>query len=276
MHPEPVITKGAFDSQNLAFWDSHRGTYVDFHRIFVEGRRAIMTATSPDFIHWTEPVLLEYPGAPKQHLYTNAIQQYYRAPHILIGFPTRFLPDEGSRVEPVFMSSRDGRTFHRWNDAIISEDAPEDRDGNRSNYMTWGLLQLPGNEKECSVYATEAYYTGPDSRLRRFVYRVDGFVSLQADEAGGSVTTKPFLFTGSKLEVNFQTRASGKVRVEIQNSAGETVDGFRLADCEPLSGDDIERAVSWKSRSRLDTLAGKPVRLHIELVDADVFSFRFR
>ena len=55
--------------------------------------------------------------------------------------------------------------------------------------MTWGMVQLPGNNREYSVYATEAYYTGPDSRVRRFVYRVDGFVSATADSSGGRLLT---------------------------------------------------------------------------------------
>ncbi|MCB1093697.1 MAG: hypothetical protein KDL87_19310, partial [Verrucomicrobiae bacterium] len=42
----PVITEGAFDSQNLAFWDSHRGEYRAYWRIFSTGVRAIRTATS--------------------------------------------------------------------------------------------------------------------------------------------------------------------------------------------------------------------------------------
>ncbi len=32
MGREPVITKGKFDSQNLAFWDSVRGRYVAYFR----------------------------------------------------------------------------------------------------------------------------------------------------------------------------------------------------------------------------------------------------
>ncbi len=51
MQDKPVITKGAFDSQNLAFWDQHRGRYVDFHRGFTAGVRAIMTCTSSDFLN---------------------------------------------------------------------------------------------------------------------------------------------------------------------------------------------------------------------------------
>ena len=34
MADQPVITKGAFDSQNLAFWDPHLGKYREYHRVF--------------------------------------------------------------------------------------------------------------------------------------------------------------------------------------------------------------------------------------------------
>lgn len=46
-----VITDGAFDSQNLAFWDAHRGEYRAYWRFFDKGVRAIRTAVSRDFLH---------------------------------------------------------------------------------------------------------------------------------------------------------------------------------------------------------------------------------
>src|SRR5262245_60200126 len=88
---KPVITRGAFDSQNLAFWDSHLGKYREYHRMF-RGVRDIMTGTSDDFLTWTEPRFLDYPDTRPEHLYTNTVQLYPGAPHILIGFPTRFMP----------------------------------------------------------------------------------------------------------------------------------------------------------------------------------------
>lgn len=275
MHEEPVITKGAFDSQNLAFWDEFRGQYVDFHRQFRQGVRDIMTCTSPDFLRWTEPVFLEYPGAPQEHLYTNAIRPYPRAPHLLIGFPTRFLPHRGEQVEPIFMVSRDGRTFHRWTEALIPVTAPEDRSGNRSNYMTWGLVQLPGTPREYSVYATEAYYRGPHSRLRRFTYRVDGFVSVCSGDQGGQLLTKPLRFSGDRLVVNYLTRPQGELRVAILDAGGSSVDGFAASDCQPIRGDAIEHVVAWKRGSDVGHLAGKPVRLRFDLRAADLFSLRF-
>ncbi len=275
LREEPVITEGAFDSQNLAFWDGVRGRYVEFHRGFRDKVRDIMTSTSPDFLNWTKPVWLEYPGAPREHLYTNAILPYHRAPHIFLGFPTRFFPERGQQVEPVFMSSRDGLSFRRWPEALIPVTAPQDRDGNRSNYMTWGILELPGAPNELSVYATEAYYTGPDSRLRRFTYRVDGFVSVRADKAG-TLRTRPLRFSGDRLVLNVQTEPGGSLRVGLEDEQGRPIEGFAMEDCPPIRADSIAHTVTWRRASSLARLKGKPVRLRFELSGADLFSLQFK
>jgi hypothetical protein len=233
-----------------------------------------MTGTSADFVHWSKPQLLDYPGAVNDHLYTNAIRNYQRADHLLIGFPTRYLPKEGSRVEPVLMSSREGVEFHRWPEAVIPEDAPEDRRGNRSNYMAWGMLQLPGRDREISVYATEAYYTGPDTRLRRFSYRLDGFASLSSEKSG-ELLTKPLLVKGNRLELNFVTRPEGEIQVEIQDLLGKPLKGFALDDCEPIRGDEIAATVRWKNGTDTSRLTNQPVRMKFTVKNADLFSFRF-
>ncbi|MFO8013277.1 MAG: hypothetical protein R6X20_08235 [Phycisphaerae bacterium] len=277
IRPEPVITVGAFDSQNLAFWDPHARLYREYHRTFVDGKRAIMTGTSRDYVHWTRPVLLTYPGAPAEHLYTNAVMPYPRAPHILIGFPTRYLPKEGQRVEPTFMASRDGRTFRRWLDAVIPESAPKDRGGNRSNYMAWGLVELPGRPDRYSVYATEAYYRGPDSRLRRFEYRKDGFVSVRAGAAGGELVTRPIVLreAAERLVLNFETAEGGSVRVGLETADGKPIPGYELASCLPLTGDSIRRNMKWKAGADVSPLKGNVVRLRFQLQNADLYSLQF-
>ena len=52
--------------------------------------RDIRTFTSKDFIHWTDSVMLRFPRAADDPLYTNQIAPYYRASHIFIGFPVRY------------------------------------------------------------------------------------------------------------------------------------------------------------------------------------------
>ena len=290
----PLITRGDFDSQNTAFWDPHAGLYREYHRVRfyqppdgelilggVEARpgfRSIMTGTSNNFFNWTswtEPELLEFDDdIGSQHLYTNAVMPCPRAPQILIGFPTRLLPDEGNRVEPILMTSRDGLRFRRWPDPVIPEEAPAERSGNRSNYMEWGLVPTPGNDREYSVYASENKLARTPTRLRRFTYRVDGFVALRGGEQGGRLTTKPLRVGGGKLEINYVTRPGGHVRVEIQDTEGRPFANFSADHCDPLEGDEIEKHVTWNTDGE-GPFAGAPVRVQFQVKDADLYSFRF-
>jgi hypothetical protein len=272
----PVITNGAFDSQNLAFWDAATKRYRAYWRFFQadSGVRAIRTASSLDFLTWQDEADLSYDKAPPEHLYTNAIMPYFRAPQLYLGFPTRFQP-KNQQVEPVLMTSRDGIRFHRWPEPLIPIDAPQDRNGNRSNYMTSGLLQLPSEPGLLSVYATEAYYAGPGSRVRRFVFRTDGFVSLQAKSQPGEVLTKLIRFSGQSLQLNFRTATGGRVRVELQSEDGRPLPGLSLAECEELRGDEIAKVVTWNSGKTPASAAGQPVRLKFQLQDADVYSMKF-
>jgi len=272
-----LVTDEPWEGNTCAYYTVFQdGGLYDYHRQGRAGKRDIMTCTSPDFLKWTEPVFLEYPGAPEEHLYTNAVQPYYRAPHLFIAFPTRYHPERGSQVEPTLMSSRDGLKFHRWTEALIPVTAPEDRDGNRSNYMAWGMINLRGNDRELSVYATEAYYTGPDSRLRRFTYRVDGFVSVHAPASGGELVTKPLIFEGRELVVNFATAASGGIRVEIRDAGGNPIPGFTLVESKEINGDEIEQVLAWKDGPNTAALAGEPVRLRFVIKNGDLYSLRFR
>ncbi len=202
---EPVITKGAFDSQNLAFYDNVRNRYIDFHRGFENGKRAIMTCTSEDFINWTEPEFIRYDDDLDQHLYTNQIASYPRAPHLFFGFPKRFLPSRnlthhtGSGASDILLiTSRDGENFHRWNEAFIRPGLQRERWVNRNNFVAHGFVetssQLDGVADELSFYSMEGYYSGNDCRMRRYSLRPDGFVSINAPFAGGEVTTKAITF----------------------------------------------------------------------------------
>ena len=289
LRDEAVITEGAFDSQNLAFWDTVRRRYVDFHRHFKEVGdekvRSIMTCTSDDFRQWTEPVWVEFPDAPVEQLYTNQVTPYYRAPHIFMGFPKRFVPERNmvdhkypGISDGLFMTSRDGVRFKRWGEALIRPGLQPERWVNRNNMAAWGIVQtesfLPNCPDELSIYSTEHYYRGQACKLRRFTVRLDGFVSVNAPLNGGEVATRPLLFSGDRLAINYSTSAAGSVRVEVQDAGGEAIEGFALGDAEEIYGDEIEQVVSWKNGSDISKLAGRVLRLRFVMRDADLYSFR--
>ena len=105
--------------------------------------------------------------------------------------------------------------------------------------------------------------------------RIDGFVSAQAPLTGGELVTKPLLFSGNRLTINFATSVAGSLRAEIQDQLSKAIEGFSLADCSEIFGDRIEQTVTWKLGSDVGDLAGSPIRLRIELKDAELYSFRF-
>lgn len=265
---KPVITNGAFDSQNLAFWDTDRKEYRAYWRYFGNGVRAIRTATSKDFIHWENEADLTYhEGTPTEHLYTNAIQKYFRAPHLFIGFPTRYEP-KSQQVEPILMTSRDGTLFYRYADPVIPRSAPRDRNHNRSNYMVWGMFQLPDKPNEISVYGTENYYERTPGRVRRFAYRVDGFVALRGGAEGGQMTTRPLQFKGQQLLLNYVVNPGGTLTVEAFDKTGNVI-----GKSKPLSGDAVDAPISWSQKPDLST---GNIQLRFNVKNADVYSLRFK
>jgi hypothetical protein len=225
--------------------------------------RGIARTTSKDFVHWTDPVELAV-NLPDEHLYTSATQPYFRAPHIYIALPTRFMAKRGAATDILLMSTRGGATFDRiFTESFIRPGLSKDGWANRANYAAIGIHQT--SETEMSMFLTGG---------RRYILRLDGFASLNAPLAGGEFITKPFRFTGTKLEINYATSAAGQMIVEVQNEQGQPLEGFAAADCKPIWGDDIARLVEWKGGG-LGRIAGQTVRLRFVMSDADLFSLRF-
>lgn len=285
MKPEPVFTDGPFDSLNLTFYDTVRGEYRMYIRDWTqEGVRTIRTCTSKDFINWTPRQRCRYGDTPVEHLYTNATIPYFRAPHIFLSFPMRFVPERKKSAEHpepgisdgVFMSSRDGLNFDRsFMEAWIRPGPDQNNWLDRNIITAWNFVETaPG---ELSFYWTEHYRAlGEQCQLRRGTLRLDGFVSVNAHYAGGEFVTKPLTFEGRELVINYSTSAVGSVQVEIQDAERNPIEGFTLDRCPEIFGDEIERVVTWEGGSDVSALAGQPVRLRFALKDCDLYSIQFR
>ncbi len=293
LQEEPIITEGAFDSQNTAFYDAVRKEYVCYLRDVQKGKRSVARTTSRDFIRWTKPELLDFGDSVPEHLYTNGIVQYFRAPEWYLGFPLRFVPpEERNKVGPeqretdgfsdaVFMSSRDGLRWDRtFMEAFIRPGPDPLNWGGAHGNMTpaWGIV--PAGENEIAIYWADHYDNYPKDdlipRLWRGTVRTDGFGSVNFPYKGGELITKPLVFEGRSLAINYATSAPGGVKVEIQDGSGKPMPGFALDDCIEFWGDEIERIVAWKGGTDVSTLAGKPVRVRFVMHDADLYSIRFR
>ena len=295
LQKDPISTDGPFDSFNVSFRDPWREEYVAYTRgkagtegSFIGpnggngGVRWIRRTTSKDFRNWSPPEDIDAGDTPFEHLYTNSCVAYERAPGTYLMFPSRFVPERkpkpdwpgGSGVSDiVFMSSRDGIHFDRsFMEALIRPGPDQDNWHERGLYLDPGLIET--SPTELSMYGSE-HWRLPTVRIVRYTFRMDGFVSLHAGYSGGEALTRPFVFEGRQLEINYSTSAVGSVKVEIQDASGNAMPGFSLDDCPAMFADLIDGRVTWKDGGDVSRLAGRRVRLRFTLMDADVYAFKF-
>ncbi len=296
MREEPVITEGAFDSQNVMFWSEHENCYVCYFRTWTQGEfkgyRTVSRATSKDFRTWSNPVEMDFGDTPVEHLYTSQTTPYFRAPHLYIAIPMRFMPGrkvltdkqalalgvnpkyKGDCAEAVFMTSRGGSHYDRtFMEGFIRPGTDPGNWASRAGMTACGIV--PTGPTEISLYK-QAHYAQPSGHLIRYTLRTDGFVSVNAPYSGGEMITKPIEFSGNKLVLNFSTSAAGGIHVEIQDISGTAIPGFRLDDSDEIIGDTVERIVTWKDNFDVSSLAGRPVRLRFVMKDADIYSVQFK
>ena len=283
------------DSQNVSFWSSREKCYVLHFRSSVKGIRAIAKSTSKNFIDWTAPEQMIYSdtgsSTPSHHLYTNQTHPYFRARHIYFSTAARFLPgrqvlsDAQARAinvhpkyfkdtsDSVFMTTRGTQTYDRtFLGALIKPGIGAANWVSRSNYPVLNLVQT--GLTEMSLYVNQNY-SQPSAHLRRYAFRLDGIACLTAPFSGGTWTSKPFSFTGRNLSINFATSAAGSIKIELQDMKGTPLEGFKLEDAPELIGNEIDRQVLWRSDRELPQ-SSQPVRLHMQMKDAELYSLLFQ
>ncbi len=296
---QPVITssdKSAFDSQNVVFWSEREKVYVCYARTWkaVAGKRYrwISRATSRDFLEWTPLVEMDYGDTPPEHLYTNQTSPYFRAPNFYIALGARFVPNRhvlspehvqslklgaarqiNECSDAILMTSRGGQHYDRtFLESFLRPGLGLENWVSRTNYPALNVVQTGATEMSWYV---QRHYAQPSHALVRYTLRLDGFASVRAPFGGGTLTTQPFRFRGSHLEINYSTSSAGGLQIEVQDEHGAALPGYAVADCKEIVGDEIMRVVQWKAGPDVAALAGRTVRLKFFLKDADLYSFRF-
>lgn len=291
-----LITEGAFDSQNVAFWSESEGQYVCYFRTWHQGGfkgfRSVSRATSPDFVNWSAPVEMDFGQTPREHLYTNQTLPYFRAPHIYVAIAARFMPGRrvaseaeaaafgveaqysGDCSDSVLITSRGGNVYDRtFMDGFLKPGIGLENWTSRTNYPAWGIV--PTGDREMSIYV-QTSYGQPAAALQRYALRPDGFVAVEAPYAGGEMTTKTVTFTGKSLHLNYATSAAGSIRVELLDGDGVVIPGYEADKCFEIIGNQLDRAVEWNGSTDISALSGTPVRVRFVMKDADLYAIQFK
>ncbi len=298
---EPVATGGMGDRSTI-FHNPFRDVWVfslragrgEFGRArnYSEHEDFFEAGSLPNQVRWLRADKLDPPdpdiGDTPQLYNFDAVayeslmigfHQVHRGPHNRVAEQT----GEPKITELTLSYSRDG--FH-W-------DRP-DRDSFIAATRTpgsWerGYIQSVGGI--CTIVGDELWFyyigysgnTDPGLRSRNRMYfngstgiaklRRDGFSSMGADDAGGELITRPVSFEkGRYLFVNVDN-PDGELRAEVTDANGTPLDGFALADCEPVSVDGTLVRVRWKNGNDLSGAQGTPVRFRFHLDNGRLYSF---
>lgn len=235
-------------------------------------------------------------------LYTNAVMRYPNDGNTYLAFPAAYQtfkgPDWKDRAlngndgafDIQFAASRDGINWTRWRQPYV---AAGHYDGVDLRLVSMGQGMI------CRGRNLYQYFVGwPHTHGRPVVWdrdlndraewlkkdlggiycatqRVDGFVSMDAGFPGATLTTRPLRFDGKTLRLNLHAAGNGGVRVALLDAAGNQISGFGRSDCDWINVDSIDHAVTWKSGTNLEALAGKPVRIEFNLRNARLFAYQF-
>jgi hypothetical protein len=172
------------------------------------------------------------------------------------------------------MTSRDGRTWTRFEDAWVRPGLDPLNWTDRNNYPVWGIVRT--SPTEWSIYITEHYrHRTEPGRIRRLSVRPHGFVSVHADAGGGGFLTRPMHLGSGDLRINSATSAAGSLRVAVTGIDGTPLPGYGLSDMDEIYGDKLDRTVRWRGGRSLGGVSnGRAVRLLFSLQEADLYAFR--
>ena len=208
------------------------------------------------------------------HPYRTVSHKYAGAPDAYVSFTWRYQTATDNRNVGL-ATSRDGRTWTNWK---LPWYIPANQTFNgvamKESLSINGLLHREGELWQYAVLKNAVHNrSSADDRLIRMRQRVDGFVSLSADYTAGEAITREIRFSGNRLSLNSRVRPGGSIRVAILNADGSEREGFGLEDCDPIQGDYLQKAVTWKGKADINSSA--TVKLKIRLQNADLYALQF-
>ncbi|MCF7853759.1 MAG: hypothetical protein K9N51_03095 [Candidatus Pacebacteria bacterium] len=244
---------------------------------------------------------------PMTDLYNPCMHIYPEAEQVYLAFPSMYRcwgygggnisagrDHRGDRFndglfETQLAVSRDGQNFTRYRTPYLHSGMIRNTAGTEGDLdcglMMMGIGMLRRGDEIWQYYhgCRRTHMTRENGErlgmtgegIFRVVQRLDGFVSVDADQHGGEFTTPPLTFSGNRLQLNAACHGLGEIWVEIQDETGTPVSGFTKADAVSVDRNGTAQEVWWKGGPDVSSLAGRPVRLRFIVRSAKLFAFQF-
>lgn len=241
---------------------------------------------------------------PRTDLYNPCMHLYPYADDAYVAFPSMYrnfddVPSHGRDLrglgsntglfETHLAVSRDGHCFHRFREPYVRSGLIRDTRGFEGE-RDCGLIMMGIGMIRQGDYLHQYYYgTGrlhggtsvvPDDQfpgrgIFQVVQRLDGFVSADADLAGGEVVTPVLQFAGNRLCLNADCGGLGEIWTEIQDPDGTPVSGYGMDEAVSIDRNGTAQELWWQNGPDVGPLAGRPVRLRLRMRSAKLYAFQF-
>ncbi|HSI11154.1 MAG TPA: twin-arginine translocation signal domain-containing protein [Chthoniobacter sp.] len=230
--------------------------------------------------------VLPYPGSPDVYFAFPADFQLYKEPQ----WKARGLTTNDGTFDVGFATSRDGITWNRWRQPYIPTGMYDDLDlrlvsmgfgvVRRGPWLHQYFVGWPYTHGRPEVWERDpasraAWYGKNLGGIYCATQRVDGYLSMDAANGGGTLTTRPLSFKGNRLRLNVHTTGGGNARVALLDAQGTALPGFSADECEVIQDDAIDFEVRWKNGPDVNALAGQPLRVQVTMRNAKLYALQF-
>lgn len=198
------------NDRSLFWYDPVKNRYVGAAKSTYQGKRAHRYAVGKDFVHWDTTDTWIMRADDRDHPLDQIDGSYgfrYGAQYVGYNEMRRVRPGTPAGIDQELMVSRDGR---HWTRPIRKPFIPfGPKEGWRHGVVK--IFSNPPMKRDGELYIYYGGSTGavdlgkgaaPHQALSLTRLRLDGFVSIDADETGGTLITRPLLLRGKQLHLN--------------------------------------------------------------------------
>lgn len=298
--PQPLVMLHS-DTQNIAYYDARRKTYVLYTREFAAGalaentfsddspgtqrwfsvgRRAIGRTESADFRAFPlGETILEPPVwlQPHEVLYTNGRTTLPHAPDCPLLFPTVW-SQATDNTWVAMATGSDGKVWHFLPNVKLLETGIFGEFDGGCLFASPNLTELPDGDfvLPYTGYSVPHKYPRQQSQRRMgyLLWPKGRLIGIEAKQSG-SFSTPAVLAPGRRIRINALTVRAGAVRVEAARLDGTAIPGREFENAVPLTGDCHNTLVAWKEHDTLGVEPNEAVMLRFRLDGGCVYYLDF-
>ena len=269
------------------------------------GRRSIGLMRTRDFFDWSPPKLVIYPTPQDEADVSFYGANYSRYPgredlHLLF---LQVYHQNTDQIDDQLAVSWDGLIWYRHHDPIIPRGPLGSGYEGMCRTYAGGIVELPDGwwavSHECNpgLHNRGGYRHFPElvanpagadaitlephqpASIRWARWRPHRLCGIDT-ALEGRFTTQTIRRSQGELWLNYRCRSGGFIEVElVRLVAGrlqpdmDGLPGFTFADCDRLTGDEVDRVVTWRGRHDIADI-GETVAVRIRMFQAKMFAYR--